>query len=213
MSETPSPQSPASPTPPRDSSHLGYSGTTVTSKVPQPYAGMTEKQLLQTIAVDSERTAIATEKLLALQSPSPVLDPAPSLPSEAPSTVIPDSPADVPTTPPPPASPTTEFKLPEQLKSIQGDGDYEVLANGYTVPRYLIEVLNDFDKVAPGATVYEARPAVVAQILSAHSAKVATSTYPFCLNDDASIPDKGSPCILRKGHRGRHKDNDDGSWP
>lgn len=175
---------------------------------------MSDHQLLAMIAVNSERAAIALEKLLKLQTPNPDLDPAPVPPSEAPqSTVIPGSMPGAPTTPQSPASPTTEFSLPEQLRSVQGDADFEVLANGYAVPRYLIEVLNDFDKVVPGATRYEARPAVVAQILSAHSAKAAVNTYPFCLNDDANIPDKGSPCILSKGHLGRHKDNDDGSWP
>lgn len=121
-----------------------------------------------------------------------------------------DQAAGAPTTPSTP-SPATEFKLPETLKSVQGDEQFEVLANGYTVPRALIEVLNDFEKLAPGATVREARPAIVAQILVAHDS-VKTGAYPFCLDDAAHIPEKGSPCILRKGHRGRHKDNDDGSW-
>ena len=102
-------------------------------------------------------------------------------------------------------------EIPEQLKSVSGNGDFEVLANGTKVPRYLIEVLNDFDKIWPGASFYNARPALVGQILTAQNAKTPKG-YPFCLNDDAGIPDKGSPCILRKGHRGRHKDNDDGSW-
>lgn len=156
-----------------------------------------------------EQAKTAWEMLDLLQS-LPSL--APSQGPAAPSTVTPESPPAAPTTPRPPASPTTDFLLPEKFQSVQGDQDFEVLANGYTVPRYLIEVLNDFDKIAPGATRYEARPAVVGQILVAYEAR-STGGYSFCLNDDANIPDKGSPCILKKGHRGRHKDNDDGSWP
>lgn len=153
------------------------------------------------------KTAWETLDLLSgPQSPFPSRDPSP-----AQNTATPDSPPVEPTTPRPPASPTTEFKLPVQLESVQGDQDFEVLANGYAVPRYLIEVLNDFDAIAPGATVHEARPAIVGQILVAQDSKK-TTIYPFCLNDDANIPEKGSPCVLKKGHRGRHKDNDDGSW-
>lgn len=143
------------------------------------------------------------------QAPSPDRSPDPG--EALLSTETPANPQAAPTTPRPPASPT-EFELPDKFKSVQGDQDFEVLANGYAVPRYLIEVLNDFDKVAPGATRYEARPAVAAQMLIAYQARNHGS-YPFCLNDDAAIPEKGSPCILKKGHRGRHKDNDDGSWP
>lgn len=124
----------------------------------------------------------------------------------------PETPELEPGEPTTPNLPAPKTEVPEQLKSVQGDKHFEVLANGYSVPRYLIEVLNDFDSIWPGATLHEARPAVAAQILIAYDAKRITP-HQFCMNDDASIPDKGSPCILNKGHRGRHKDNDDGSWP
>lgn len=132
-------------------------------------------------------------------------------PRPAQSTAIPASPQGVPTTPSQPESLTTEIDLPEGLHSVQGNPEFEILANGTKVPRYLIEVLNDFDKIWPGATLYAARPALLSQIIVAQNAKQ-TTIYPFCMNDDANIPEKGSPCILKKGHRGRHKDNDDGSW-
>jgi len=236
----------SSPQSPRNSSHVRYTASAATTGVPQPYAGMNEKQLLQTIAQDSERTALVMEETLALLRQS--LAPSPA-PSEEPNISTPASLPDEPTTPKPVASLSdvrdlyhsvrnevlngklkvspdqaetmnrldaafrddATFKLPEQLQSVNGDQEFEVLANGYAVPRYLIEVLNDFDAIAHGATLYEARPAIVAQILIAQDAKK-TTIYPFCMNDDANIPEKGSPCILKKGHRGRHKDNDDGSW-
>jgi hypothetical protein len=128
------------------------------------------------------------------------------------SQVTPESAQGEPTTQRPPARKTTEFTLPEQLKSVSGNGDFEILANETKAPRYLIEVLNDLDELAPGATRYEARPAIVAQIVTALNAKT-VMPYPFCFNDNPDISEKASPCILKKDHRGRHKDNDDGSWP
>lgn len=41
------------------------------------------------------------------------------------------------------------------------------LAGGADVPRYLVEALNDFETVWPGATFHRARPAIVNEVLTA----------------------------------------------
>jgi hypothetical protein len=179
---------------------------------PSPQIRPTEKRPtlgdLNEMALLREQVRTAWETLDLLQS-LPSLFPSPA-PGQEQSTEIPVSPPVAPTTPQPPASPTTD--IPEGLKSVQGDQETETLANGTEVPRYLIEVLNDFEKVWPGASFHNARPALVGQIIMAQNAKAST-LYPFCMNDDPKVPLKESPCIRRKGHTGRHKDNDDGTWP
>lgn len=57
------------------------------------------------------------------------------------------------------------------------------LAGGETVPRYLVKALEDLEKVWPGASLRQARPAVVAAILKAQKqrskAKLLESTLMF----------------------------------
>ena len=108
-------------------------------------------------------------------------------------------------------SKATSDPIPPPYRAVKGDKEFVTLANGMQAPSYLVAALADLGEVWHMSTIPEARAAVVATIVEAQNKKAAT-LYPFCGNDDPAIREKASPCILRRDHRGKHKDNDDGVW-
>lgn len=108
-----------------------------------------------------------------------------------------------------------ETEYPKSEIAVHGSPEEITLPDGRTAPTEAVQALAKYDEeVWPGAVIPEARASVVHAVLKASEIEndipVLRTNYPFCLDPNPSGID--SPCIKRSGHRGKHQDNNDGTW-
>jgi hypothetical protein len=111
--------------------------------------------------------------------------------------------------PPQPSEP----EKPQSEIPAGASGGHILLADGRSAPAVAVRALTEYDATWPGSVIPEARAAVAYAVLSAveeSKEPVLRTNYPFCLDPSPDTLD--SPCIKRADHRGKHQDNNDGTW-
>lgn len=114
----------------------------------------------------------------------------------------------------PNSEPQTRLLPPTEIPS-EGTPERIVLPDGREVPTNVVRALAEYDETTwPGALYPEARASVASLVISTmkeYAVPALRTNYPFCL-DDPEVVANDSPCIKRADHRGKHQDNNDGTW-
>ncbi len=113
--------------------------------------------------------------------------------------------------------PASEQSSPPTSEIPTGaENDLIVLPDGRAVPSAVVRALTEYNEtVWPGALLPEARAAiahVVIREIEGNQEPVLRTNYPFCLDPNPGGQSYDSPCVLRSGHHGKHRDNNDGTW-